>query len=219
VRKGPYGLYVQLGEAEEAKGKGKDAKVEKPKRVSLPRGVDPETIDLDRALRLLALPREIGEFEGAMISAGLGRFGPYLQYNGVFYSLRGSDDVLEIGHNRAVEIISKSKKKPPKVLGKKDGKPVTLRFNRWGPFVAIGKTYASLPKSIDPEAVTLETAINLLAAKGAPAKEAKEKAPKTAKRVVAEKKTAAKPKAAAKAKKAASPAKPRARKAAADSGE
>ncbi len=202
MKKGPYGVYVQLGEAEEG------AK-EKPKRVSLPRGLDAETLDLDRAMRLLALPRDVGEHDGAMITAGVGRFGPYLQYKGVYYSLRGSDDVLEIGHNRAVEIISRSKKKPPVVLGKKDGKPVTLRYNRWGPFVALGKTYASLPRSIDPETLTLEAAVNLIAAKGGGDKKTATKPKKVAAEEGA--KTSAKTKAKSAAKKVA-----RARKAAED---
>ncbi len=192
LRRGPYGYYVQLGEADE------DAKT-KPKRVSLPRDLNPDAVDLSRALKLLSLPREIGLHEGQMILAGLGRFGPYLQYNGVFYSLRRGDDVLEIGHNRAVEIISTSPKKPPKVLGKKDGKPVTLRANRWGPFVALGRTYASVPKSIDPESLTLEAALSLIAAKGKGGKDSKPaKEPKAPKEKAAEAKKAPAKKAAAK---------------------
>ena len=179
VRKGPYGAYVQLGDAEEGGPK--------PKRASLPKGVGPMTIDLEAALGLLALPREVGLHPetGDMITAGLGRFGPFLKMGGTYVSLKGDDDVLTVGLNRAVVLFAdKPRKDPPKELGKhpKDGKPVVQKEGRWGPFVQHGKVMASLPKDMDKASVTLETALELIAAK----------AEKGGKKAPAEKKTAEK---------------------------
>ena len=167
VRKGPYGDYVQLGEASETPGKGK--KASKPKRASVPSGIEVATLDLERALSLLSLPRPVGDHPetGATIRAGLGRFGPYLLYQGNYYTLK-DDDVLEIGLNRAVAIIADAPEKDPVIeLGvhPDDGKPVTRKSGRWGLFVQHGKTRAPLPKGIDKESVTLEQALDWLAAR------------------------------------------------------
>ncbi|HCS70100.1 MAG TPA: type I DNA topoisomerase, partial [Rhodospirillaceae bacterium] len=199
VRKGPYGAYVQLGDAEEGGPK--------PKRASLPKGVSAATIDLEMALGLLALPREVGLHPetGDMITAGLGRFGPFLKMGGTYVSLKGDDDVLTVGLNRAVVLFAdKPRKDPPKELGKHptDGKPVVQKAGRWGPFVQHGKVMASLPKDMDKDSVTLEKALELIAAKSgkaAPAAKktaAKKAAPK--KKAAAKKKTAAKKSAAKK---------------------
>ncbi len=228
LRKGPYGLYVQLGEAVPAekkakkpkaakKPKGKAAKEAaaeqpaaaiaapaepdpaKPKRVSLPKGVDPSSVDLDKALKLLSLPRLVGNHPetGKPIRAGVGRFGPYLNHDGTYKSLPAGDDVLEIGLNRAVDLLAtaKPRRAPGKVLGNHpaDGKPVTLSAGRYGPYVSHGKVNATLPK--DREEVSLEEAVALLAARIAktgatnagPAKgKAKGPAPARAKKVPAE---------------------------------
>jgi len=199
VRKGPYGAYVQLGEAEE------DAP--KPKRASLPKGVSAATIDLEMALGLLALPREVGLHPetGDMITAGLGRFGPFLKMGGTYVSLKGDDDVLTVGLNRAVVLFAdKPRKDPPKELGKHpaDKKPVTMKAGRWGPFVQHGKVMASLPKNMDKDSVTLEQALELIAAKsGKKAPTAKKTATKAApKKAAPKKKKAAAKKPAAKKK-------------------
>ena len=199
VRKGPYGAYVQLGDAEEGGPK--------PKRASLPKGVSAATIDLEMALGLLALPREVGLHPetGDMITAGLGRFGPFLKMGGTYVSLKGDDDVLTVGLNRAVVLFAdKPRKDPPKELGKHpaDKKPVTMKAGRWGPFVQHGKVMASLPKNMDKDSVTLEQALELIAAKsGKKAPTAKKTAAKAApkkkatpKKKAAAKKTAAKKK-------------------------
>ena len=194
VRKGPYGAYVQLGDAEEGA---------KPKRASLPKGISAATIDLDMAMGLLALPREVGLHPetGDMITAGLGRFGPFLKMGGTYVSLKGEDDVLTVGLNRAVVLFAdKPRKDPPKELGKHpgDGKPVVQKAGRWGPFVQHGKVMASLPKDMDKDSVTLEAALELLAAKSgkdgkkAPAKKAAPKKKAAAKKPAAKKKTAKK---------------------------
>ena len=199
VRKGPYGAYAQLGDAEEDGPK--------PKRASLPKGVSAATIDLEMALGLLALPREVGLHPetGDMITAGLGRFGPFLKMGGTYVSLKGDDDVLTVGLNRAVVLFAdKPRKDPPKELGKHpaDKKPVTMKAGRWGPFVQHGKVMASLPKNMDKDSVTLEQALELIAAKsGKKAPTAKKTAAKAApkkkatpKKKAAAKKTAAKKK-------------------------
>ena len=177
IRKGPYGTYVQLGEVEEVM-EGKKKKKTKPRRASLPRDMPPADIDLEKALGLLALPRDIGIWPetGDMIQAGLGRFGPYLKYSGLFLSLKGDDDVLTIGINRAIDLIEAAPKKdPPKILGDhpKTKKPVSIKSSRWGPFVSHGMVRANIPKGTDADTLTLEDAIALADAKAATGKNGK----------------------------------------------
>jgi DNA topoisomerase-1 len=162
TKKGPYGHYVQLGNGED--------KSTKPKRVSLPPGMDPAGLDLGRALKLLSLPRPIGNHPetGQEITAGIGRFGPYLKYGDIYKSLPKGDDVLDIGMNRAVELLAGATARtraPARSLGAhpKDGKPVTLGSGRFGPYVNHAGVYANLPKGETD--VTLEQALALLAAK------------------------------------------------------
>ncbi len=198
LRKGPYGTYVQLGDVEEIV-EGKKKKKTKPKRASLPRGLSPADVDLDKALGLLALPRDIGIWPetGDMIQAGLGRFGPYLKYGGLYLSLKGDDDVLTIGINRAIALIEAAPKKdPPKVLGNhpKSKKPVSIKSGRWGPYVSHGMVRANIPKGTDADSLTLEDAVALADAKAAAGKSGKKKAPakkKPAKKKSAKKETAA----------------------------
>ncbi|MBF0333461.1 MAG: type I DNA topoisomerase [Alphaproteobacteria bacterium] len=212
LRKGPYGQYVQLGEAE---GKLK------PKRVSLYRGLDPATLDLGRAIKLLELPRQIGVHpeSGNPIAAGVGRFGPYVKHGDVFKSLPPGEDPLEIGINRAVDLLAGASRKggtPGKVLGEhpQSGKPVTLNAGRYGPYVAHEKVYANVPRGREPDDVTLDEALALIAARADKAPAAKTRAKPAAKAKAAPKpkadakpkpKVAAKPKAAAKSKAAAKP--------------
>ena len=183
LRKGPYGHYVQLGEngdgvnGHEEKSKKAKTKGAKPKRVSLPRGLDPAELDLGRALALLALPREIGRHPetGEAIIAGIGRFGPYLKHGSIFKSLGKDDDVLTIGLNRAVALLAEAKtggrrsSHPGKALGDHptDGAPVTLHEGRYGPYVKHHRVNATLPKSLSPDQVTLDQALALLAARAA----------------------------------------------------
>ena len=189
VRRGPYGAYVQLGPANApapapepvpsgaTKGKKKaKVEVEKPKRVSIPKGLPPADVDLDIGLRLLALPREVGKHPESndTITAGIGRFGPYLKLGNLYKSLADDDDVLTIGLNRAVVLLGESKQRaasavPARALGNHpaDGKPVTVGAGRFGPYAKHGSLYASLPKAVSPDTVTLEQALELLAAKAA----------------------------------------------------
>jgi DNA topoisomerase I len=210
VRKGPYGLYIQRGEGDEG---------EKPKRVSLPKGASPMEIDLASALKLLALPREIGAHPdtGKKIIAAIGRFGPYVKHEDLYKSLAKDDDVLTIGLSRAVALLAEPKKggrrgpTPLRVLGNhpSDGAPVNLFNGRYGPYVSHGGVNATLPGETEPETVTFEQAIELLAAKGGKrmaAGKGKEKA-------VAKGKTSSAPKASTpKEEKKASPAPKREKK-------
>lgn len=199
--------------------KPKKLKVPKPKRSSLPKGMDPESVDLERALKLLSLPREVGidPESGEMILAGLGRFGPYLKYGDKYQSLGVDDSVLEIGLNRAVVVIAEGKIKKGrgrgagKSLGEHpgDGKAVTVKDGRFGPYVQHGSLRATLPRNQEKDAITLEAALVLLDAKAAKAGTKKKAAPKkkttTKKKAAARKKSAVKKKSAAKKSAAAAP--------------
>ncbi|WP_420404098.1 type I DNA topoisomerase [Nisaea sp.] len=204
LRKGPYGTYVQLGE--------KTDDNPKPKRASLTKGMNPADVTLESALALLALPREVGPDpeSGEIILAGIGRYGPYLKIGSTYISIPAGDDVLTIGINRAVDLIANSpkKKNPGRELGEYDGKPITVGAGRFGPYVKHQKIYATIPKNIAPEEVTLEQAIELIKAKAeksgagktakkAPAKKAPTKKA-AAKKTTAKKKTSAKKSASAK---------------------
>jgi len=162
VRRGPYGLYVQQGEATE------DKKA-RPKRTSLPRGMDGEQLTLDQAIGLLSLPREIGLHPETRdsIEVGIGRFGPYVRMGAVFGSLDKDDDVLAIGINRAVDLLAK-KLASVRTIGPHpaDQDPVTVRKGRFGPYIQHGKTVANLPRGMAMEDVALDAAVALLAEKG-----------------------------------------------------
>jgi DNA topoisomerase-1 len=208
VRVGPYGAYVQLGPAavavaeapvEELDAKGKKKKKKKsdapkPKRVSLPKGLDPNLIDLATALKILGLPRDVGPHPetGVMIQAGIGRFGPYLKMGPQYKSLTADDDVLNVGLNRAVVLMAEPSKgrfgggaarEPAKVLGEhpEDSKPITLNKGRFGPYVKWGKVMATVTKSYDAENLTLKDALEIIEAKVAKGGSGKSKAKATAK--------------------------------------
>jgi DNA topoisomerase-1 len=168
LRKGPYGVYVQLGETEKDEETGKK---KKPKRSSVPKSFDIDDMDLDTALGLLGLPRTVGEHPetGKEILAGIGRYGPYLKYDGNYTSLPKGENVLTVGMNRAVDLIARSKKKkkrgPIKTLGEHpdDGKKITVHTGRYGPYLKYGKQNVSLPNSVDPEDVTMDLAVATIA--------------------------------------------------------
>jgi len=162
VRRGPYGLYVQQGEA-------LNDKKAKPKRTSLPRGMDGEQMTLDQAIGLLSLPRQIGLHPETRdnIEVGIGRFGPYVRMGVVFGSLDKDDDVLAIGINRAVDLLAK-KLASVRTLGShpSDKDLVTVRKGRFGPYIQHAKTVANLPRGVAMEDVTLDEAVALLTEKG-----------------------------------------------------
>ncbi len=170
LKKGPYGVYVQLGE-------GKT-----PKRASLFKSMKPEDITLEIALSLLSLPRELGLHPDTKkpIVVNNGKFGPYLLHDGKFTTLPAAEDPLSIGINRAVEVLASAPQKgkragaePLRSLGKHpdDGADVALYKGQYGPYVKHGKINATLPRGADLDGFTLQDAVPLLAAKAsAPAK-------------------------------------------------
>ena len=165
LRTGRFGPYVQLGD--EA---GQDAK---PKRVSLPDDMAPDAVDLERALQLLALPRDIGLHpeSGKPVQAGIGRYGPYVKHQKDYRSIPTGESVLTIGMNRAMDLLAqekgRSRQSPRTVLGPhpNDGKDVTVHEGRFGPYVKHGSLNASLPKDTSMDDVTMEQAVALLAAR------------------------------------------------------
>ncbi|MDF2114684.1 type I DNA topoisomerase [Roseiarcaceae bacterium H3SJ34-1] len=167
LRDGRFGPYVQQGEGE------------KPKRSSLPRGLARDDVTLEKAIGLLSLPREIAKHptSGDPIVAGIGRFGPYVQHGKMYASLTRDDDVLEIGANRAIDLIVTKEQggggrgrfgnaAPARVLGDHpQGGSVSIKAGRFGAYANWGKVNATLPKGTDPEKVTLEEALALIAAR------------------------------------------------------
>ncbi|MGH1480428.1 MAG: type I DNA topoisomerase [Geminicoccales bacterium] len=164
LKHGPYGPYVQRGTGDDLK------------RSSLAPNMTPAELTLEQALALLSLPREIGKHpeSGKPIEAGINRYGPYIKHDR-FVRLGADDDVLTIGMNRAITLIAEAATKGRPVqkvlrdLGEhpEDKKPVTLHEGRFGPYVKHGKINASLPKGEEPDSLTMETAVALLAAKAA----------------------------------------------------
>lgn len=192
VRKGPYGYYVQQGE-DAPKKKGEKSTT---KRMSLPRNMPPAELTLQDALALLELPRTLGSDDnGQTVSAGIGRFGPYLKLGSTFKSLPASENILTVDLPRALELLATAKAKvPPQEIGTHpaDGKPIVTASGRFGPYVKHGSVIASVPKAIRDEnrAPTLEEAIELLNAKAE--KSGAKKSAKTTEKKTASKKTTAK---------------------------
>lgn len=196
LRSGRFGPYLQRGDGKEAK------------RSSLPKGWTPESIDHEKALALLALPRDIGKHpeSAKMISAGLGRYGPFVLHDGTYANLDSIEDVFSIGLNRAVTVIAEKQSKAKggrnsgtaaalKELGDHPdgGGKIVVRDGKYGPYVNFGKVNATLPKGKDPQSVTIEDALALIAekeAKGGGGKKPFRKA--AAAKAPAAKKTAAK---------------------------
>ncbi|RVD68914.1 DNA topoisomerase I, partial [Mesorhizobium sp. M4A.F.Ca.ET.029.04.2.1] len=170
LRSGRFGPYIQRGEGKEAK------------RSSLPKGWTAEQIDHEKALALLALPRDVGKHpeSGKMISAGLGRYGPFVLHDGTYANLDSIEDVFSIGLNRAVSVIAEKQLKgkggrngatPAAIKDLGDhpdgGGKIVVRDGKYGPYVNYGKVNATLPKGKDPQSVTVEDALALIAEKEA----------------------------------------------------
>ena len=182
LRTGRFGPYVQLGEQN-----GGD----KPKRASIPKGTDPQSLELRQALALLSLPREVGLHpeSGKPIVAGFGRFGPYIQHDGKYASLGGPEEVFEVGLNRAVSLLaekaaSSRARRGANVIKQLGDHPelggkVQILTGRYGPYVKHGKVNATIPKDREPEQVTMDEAVALIAARDAkgPAKKKPAKKP------------------------------------------
>jgi DNA topoisomerase-1 len=188
VRRGPYGVYVQQGAPDP------EDKKAKPRRASLPRGMEGDSITLEQALGLLSLPRQVGAHPvtGEMIEAGIGRFGPYVKMGAIFASLDKDDDVLSIGLNRAVDAMQKKLESVRQVgAHPKTAEAVVVKKGRFGPYIQSGAIVANVPRGVAMEDVTLDQAVALLAEKGKPLK-AK---PGAAKSAAAKRKAPAKAKA------------------------
>ena len=216
LRAGRFGPYVQRGEASEANPK--------PDRASLPKGWTPDGLTLDRALSLLSLPRKIGTHpeDGLPVEAAIGRFGPYVKHGSTYANLPDVEEVFTIGMNRAVEVLAQKASRgratgaapaPLRELGAHpDGGAVQVMAGRYGPYVKWEKVNATLPKDVAPEAVTLEQALELIAAKAGAKGGKKASAKKAAAKPAVAKKAPAKTAAKA-AKPAAQKAAPKAKKA------
>jgi DNA topoisomerase-1 len=214
VKAGRFGPYIQLGEQKDY------AEGEKPKRAGIPKNTSPADVELELALKLLSLPREIGLHpeSGQPITAGLGRFGPFVKHEKTYASLEAGDEVFDVGLNRAVTLIAEKVAKGPsgRRFGADPGKPlgdhpslgaVAVKNGRYGAYVTAGGINATIPSDKTVDTITLPEAITLLderAAKGGGSKRAK-KAAKPAKtkadtdtakpaKKAAVKKSAAKPK-------------------------
>ena len=168
MRVGRFGPYLQLGEG------SKEEKIN-PKRSSIPKGVDRTNLDLETALKLLSLPREVGLHpeSGNPIVANFGRFGPYILHDGAYANLESDDEVFTIGINRAVTVLAEKKANPrrrfneAKALKELGPHPeskanVKIMSGRYGEYVTDGETNATLPKGADPQTYTMEAAVELL---------------------------------------------------------
>ena len=167
LRSGRFGPYIQLGEPVEK---------EKPKRSSIPKGMSPDDIDFERALKLLALPREIGAHpeDGNPITVAIGRYGPYISHNKNFASIKDPEDIFTIGINRAVDLLAENAAKrgktsePIKDLGEHpdgDGN-ILVMDGRYGPYVKYNRINATIPKDKNPKDITVEEAVELIKARG-----------------------------------------------------
>jgi len=165
LMRGPYGYYVQLGPT------NPDAAT-KPRRAAWPKNVPVSSAELDLALKLLSLPRQLGIHPqtGKPVEASIGPFGPYVKHDGGFKSIPKSDSVYDIALDRAVALLAapKTARTPAgKQLGMhpEDQKPVTLLSGRYGPYVKHGRVNATVPRDYEPETLSLEEALEILSAK------------------------------------------------------
>ena len=163
---GPYGPYLQLGESSE---EGK-----KPKRVSLPKNLAPTAVTMEIASQLLSLPRDLGLHpdNGKKVVVNIGRFGPYIQHDGGFRSIPRTDNVFDIALARAVAILAEPKaagRGALRVVGNHpdDNGSITLHAGQYGKYVKHGKINATIPEGSDPDTLTVEEAVVLLAARSA----------------------------------------------------
>jgi len=198
LKNGRFGHYV-----EETPAEG-----DKPKRSSLPKGWPPAAMDIDKALRLLELPRPVGNHpeDGKPIVAGIGRYGPFVLHEGTYANLESADEVFEVGLNRAVAVLAEKRAGGKGARGAAsalkdlgvhpaDGAPVKILSGRFGPYIKHGATNANVPRGKDPQDVTLEDAVALLAervAKGGGKKPVKAKKAAAPKAAAGDKKPAAK---------------------------
>ncbi len=207
---GPYGPYLQLGLAVEGDKK-------KPKRVSVPKEISLADMSMDTAIMVLSLPRDLGlhPITNKKIIANIGRFGPYINHDAKFKSIPKTQSVFTIDLESAVTLLAQANTGPAPLcsLGShptEDGQ-IEVYAGRYGPYVQHGKIRATLPKSVEPESLTLDEALELLNAKAAkevPAKKASTRKTVAKKTTTAKKTSTAKPVVKKVVAKKASPKKP-----------
>ncbi|MDB5422682.1 MAG: topA, partial [Phenylobacterium sp.] len=208
VLSGRYGPYIKHGST----------------NANVPKGWSAPDMDLEKGLRLLRLPREVGKHpeDGEPILAGIGRFGPFVLHAGTYANLSGADEVFEVGLNRAVDLLAEKRAGGAgrrgettalKDLGAHpaDGAPVRVLSGRYGPYIKHGATNANVPRGSDPQEMTLEAAVLLLAERAAKPSSGGKRKPARAAKAKAEPKAGAAKK--APAKKAVAKKKPSAKKA------
>ncbi len=184
VRMGRYGPFVQIGTRDDE---------EKPRFAGLRPGQKMDKIELDEALKLFRLPRELGETpEGEPVQVNIGRFGPYVRYGKKFASLGDDDDPYEVGLERALEIVAEKKKLDAnREIQVFEEEGIRVLNGRFGPYVTDGKKNAKIPKEKEPAELTLEECQKLIAE--APARGRRKYGKKKAsKKKAAKKKTAKK---------------------------
>ncbi|MEO1475524.1 MAG: type I DNA topoisomerase, partial [Pseudomonadota bacterium] len=195
LKSGRFGPYVEMTEEGE----------EKPKRSSIPKGVDPKSVGAELAAKLLSLPRTVGAHpeDGEPIVANLGRYGPYVQHQKTYANLSDFNELFDVGLNRAVTLIAEKRANPRgrgaatakvlKDLGEhpSEGGPIQVLEGRYGPYVKYAKINATIPKDWDPADINVDQALELIAEKAAKKGAKKKKAP-AKKKTTAKKKTAAK---------------------------
>ena len=155
ARIGRFGPMVQVGD-EQVDG-------EKPQFASLRPNQSINSITLEEALELFKLPRTLGEYEGLVVKANVGRFGPYIQHGKIFASIPKEEDPMSVTFDRAVEIIIEKKEADAKKVIKlfPENEDVQLLNGRWGPYLKIGKKNFKLPKDVEPEKLSLEECITI----------------------------------------------------------
>jgi DNA topoisomerase I len=195
LMRGPYGFYVQLGPTDP------DSKT-KPKRAAWPKNMPVAGAELEPALKLLSLPRQLGNHphSGSPVEANIGPYGPYVKHDGTYKSIPKADSVYDITLERAVELLAapKTARGPAgKALGvhPEDRQPVSLLSGRYGPYVKHGRINATVPQDYDPADLTLAQAVEILAAKAArgPVPPKRKRGSKGGKAAAPESKTARKP--------------------------
>lgn len=153
---GRYGPMAQLGTAEDA---------EKPRFASLQKGQSLETITLEEALSLFDLPKNIGEYEGEVMTVAVGRFGPYVRHAGKFYSLPKDTDPLSCTAEQAIEIIREKRESEEKSLLKSfaEDADLSIRTGRFGPYLKYKTDNYKLPKDVDPTSMSYDDCMKLIA--------------------------------------------------------
>ncbi len=157
VRMSRFGPLVQIGTTEELGD-------EKPRYANLRPGQSLETIEFEEALELFKLPKSLGDYQGHEVIIGVGRYGPYVKYDGAFISIGRGTDPLEVTKEQAIELIEE-KKKADAPVGTYKGLPITKGKGRFGPFLKWNEMFINIPRRFDPETITQDEMFELIAAK------------------------------------------------------